>query len=130
MAVSKTKSPEEILAVYPAGQRHFGENYVQELVRKYPALPSDIRWHFIGHLQSNKCKDVARVPGMWCVETVDSLRLALKLDRACEAAGRPEPLGVMIQVNTSTSEDVDVADGDGVDEESLGVEEELEKGTR
>ena len=56
VAVSKTKSAEEILELYHLGQRDFGENYVQELVEKYEQLPKDIRWHFIGHLQSNKVK--------------------------------------------------------------------------
>ena len=56
VAVSKTKSVEDILELYHLGQRDFGENYVQELVEKYEQLPKDIRWHFIGHLQSNKVK--------------------------------------------------------------------------
>ena len=59
VAVSKTKSTEEILELYNLGQRDFGENYVQELVEKYEQLPKDIRWHFIGHLQSNKVKLIA-----------------------------------------------------------------------
>lgn len=56
VAVSKTKGPELVQEAYNAGQRVFGENYVQELVGKAPVLPSDIQWHFIGHLQSNKVK--------------------------------------------------------------------------
>ncbi len=56
VAVSKTKPVEDILALYELGHRDFGENYVQELVQKQSQLPSDIRWHFIGHLQSNKVK--------------------------------------------------------------------------
>ena len=59
MAVSKTKSVEDIMQAYQAGQRHFGENYVQELVDKSTQLPKDIQWHFIGHAQSNKCKLLA-----------------------------------------------------------------------
>ena len=59
VAVSKLKPAEEIMEAYHAGQRDFGENYVQELVDKYEALPKDIRWHFIGHLQSNKVKYIA-----------------------------------------------------------------------
>ena len=54
VAVSKTKPVEDIIELYEAGHRDFGENYVQELVAKQPVLPADIRWHFIGHLQSNK----------------------------------------------------------------------------
>ncbi|HEY8968221.1 MAG TPA: hypothetical protein VIM64_03995, partial [Puia sp.] len=59
VAVSKTKPVEAIRELYGLGQRDFGENYVQELVDKQPQLPDDIRWHFIGHLQSNKVKYIA-----------------------------------------------------------------------
>ena len=58
VAVSKTKQKEAVAEAYAAGQRHFGENYVQELLDKAPALPSDIAWHFIGQLQSNKARAV------------------------------------------------------------------------
>jgi len=88
--------------VYGAGHRHFGENYVQELVEKAPRLPADIRWHFIGQLQSNKAKVlVSSVPNLWAVESVDSAKLAGLLNKAAEAAGRSEPLRVFVQVNTS-----------------------------
>lgn len=88
MAVSKLKPVEMLQAVYDAGQRHFGENYVQEIVDKTPALPSDIKWHFIGHLQSNKCKKlVTGVPSLYMVESVDSTKLANKLNTAVAAAG-------------------------------------------
>ena len=59
VAVSKVQSVTEIKKLYDLGQRDFGENYVQELVEKQEALPKDIRWHFIGHLQSNKVKYIA-----------------------------------------------------------------------
>jgi len=59
VAVSKKKPASDILIAYKAGHRHFGENYVQELVEKSKELPSDIKWHFIGSLQSNKCKTLA-----------------------------------------------------------------------
>jgi hypothetical protein len=101
VAVSKTKPVDDVRAAYDAGQRVFGENYVQELLDKAPALPADVAWHFIGHLQSNKAKAlVEKVPGLACVETVDSEKLATKLDAAVAAAGRP-PLRVLVQVNTS-----------------------------
>jgi uncharacterized pyridoxal phosphate-containing UPF0001 family protein len=62
---------------YDAGQRYFGENYVQEIIEKAPILPSDIRWHFIGHLQTNKVKQLLDgVPNLWCVEGVSSAKLA------------------------------------------------------
>ena len=101
VVVSKTKPVELLQAAYGAGARHFGENYVQELVDKAPLMPGDVAWHFIGHLQSNKCKKLVRgVPNLAVVETVDSLKLAKKLDAACVAAGRP-PLPIYLQVNTS-----------------------------
>jgi hypothetical protein len=73
VAVSKTKPSFEILELYNAGQRDFGENYVQELVEKQAILPADIKWHFIGHLQSNKVKFIA--PFVYLVHGVDSLKL-------------------------------------------------------
>ncbi|GIL44214.1 hypothetical protein Vafri_1741 [Volvox africanus] len=105
VAVSKTKPVEALQEAYDAGQRVFGENYVQEMLDKAPALPSDIHWHFIGHLQSNKVKAIVEtVPNLAMVETVDSTKLADKLNRAVEVAGRTEPLRVMVQVNTSGEE--------------------------
>ena len=69
--------PAILQEAYDAGQRHFGENYVQEITGKAPLLPSDIRWHFIGHLQSNKVKPlIESVPNLWCVEGVSSTKLA------------------------------------------------------
>lgn len=91
--------------MYEQGHRHFGENYVQELLEKAPKLPADIKWHFIGQLQSNKAKAlVAGVPNLWMVESVDSIKLANLLNKAVAAAAgqRAEPkLRVLVQVNTS-----------------------------
>lgn len=102
VAVSKTKPLAAVEDVYSAGHRHFGENYVQELVEKAPALPADIRWHFIGQLQSNKAKVlVSGVPNLWAVESVDSVKLAGLLQKAAAAAGRTSALRVFVQVNTS-----------------------------
>lgn len=102
VAVSKTKPPELLKEAYDAGQRVFGENYVQELVQKVPELPSDIQWHFIGVLQSNKVKTLVEgVPNLACVETVGSEKLASKLDAAAEAYRGGAPLPVYVQVNTS-----------------------------
>ena len=101
VAVSKTKPIEAIKNLYDAGYRHFGENYFQELVEKSQALPSDIQWHFIGHLQSSKSGKIIReVPNLAVVETVDSEKLAGKLNNACETARR-NLLDVYIQVDTS-----------------------------
>jgi len=79
LAVSKTKSVEEIQALYDMGQRDFGENYVQELLEKQVQLPKDIRWHFIGHLQTNKVKFLA--PFIYMIQSVDSLKLLLEIDK-------------------------------------------------
>lgn len=89
LAVSKTKPIEDIMEAYDAGQRLFGENMVQELVDKYEKLPTDIQWHLIGHLQTNKVKYIA--PFITMIESVDSLKLlqeinkhALKNDRVID----------------------------------------------
>lgn len=79
VAVSKTKSNEDIMEAYDAGQRVFGENHVQELVDKYEALPKDIQWHLIGHLQSNKVKYIA--PFIHLIESVDSLKLLQEINK-------------------------------------------------
>ena len=99
--VSKTKPAEDIRALYDAGYRHFGENYFQELVDKAAVLPKDIKWHFIGHLQSSKSAPLIRlVPNLAVVETVDSLKLASKLNNGCVIVDRAS-LDIYIQVDTS-----------------------------
>ncbi|KAK9319567.1 hypothetical protein V1517DRAFT_310611 [Lipomyces orientalis] len=100
VAVSKLKPASDVLALYAAaGQRHFGENYVQELVDKAVRLPSDIQWHFIGSLQSNKCAMLASIPNLFAVETVDAVKKARKLNDA--RSDEWDKLNVFIQVNTS-----------------------------
>ncbi len=96
VAVSKTKPAELIREAYDAGQRDFGENYAQELVQKADALASldGIRWHFIGHLQSNKSKMIA--PRAAMVHSVDSASLAKELGKRS-----PKKLPVLIEVNVS-----------------------------
>jgi pyridoxal phosphate enzyme (YggS family) len=79
VAVSKTKPISDIQALYKAGQRDFGENYVQELCDKHTQLPTDIRWHFIGHLQSNKVKYIA--PFVHLIHGVDSESLLKEIDK-------------------------------------------------
>lgn len=104
VAVSKTKPISLINQVYDAGHRCFGENYVQEIIDKAPQLPEDINWHFIGHLQSNKVKNLlAAVPNLATVEGVDNMKVANHLDREVSRLGRP-PLSVFVQVNTSGEE--------------------------
>ncbi|KAM3354668.1 hypothetical protein ACQJBY_025403 [Aegilops geniculata] len=92
VAIGKTKPVSLLRQLYDAGHRCFGENYVQEFVTKAPQLPEDIRWHFVGHLQSNKVKSL-----------VGNEKIANHLDRAVVSLGR-EPLKVMVQVNTSGEE--------------------------
>jgi PLP dependent protein len=79
IAVSKTKPIEAIQELYDLGQRDFGENYVQELVDKYEALPKDIRWHFIGHLQTNKVKYIA--PFVHLIHGIDSEKLLIEVNK-------------------------------------------------
>lgn len=95
VAVSKTKPASMVRAAYEAGQRDFGENYVQELVEKHAALGDleGIAWHVIGHLQTNKARDVA--PRASCVHSVDSAKLARELAKRVTGA----PLRVLVQVN-------------------------------
>jgi pyridoxal phosphate enzyme (YggS family) len=86
VAVSKTKPNELINQAYLAGQIDFGENYVQELVDKYHELPKDIRWHFIGHLQTNKVKFIA--PFVNLIHGVDSLKLLEEINKQAQKNNR------------------------------------------
>ncbi len=86
IAVSKTKPASDIEELYNLGQRDFGENYVQELTEKQAQLPADIRWHFIGHLQTNKVKYIA--PFVHLIHTVDSFKLFAEINKQAEKAGR------------------------------------------
>lgn len=86
VAVSKTKPVADIMEAYRAGQRIFGENYVQELVEKYEELPKDIEWHFIGHLQSRKVKQIASFVQL--IHGVDSLKLLQEIDRQAQKSNR------------------------------------------
>jgi pyridoxal phosphate enzyme (YggS family) len=86
IAVSKTKPVSDLQAAYDAGQRHFGENKVQEMVEKAAQLPSDIHWHLIGHLQTNKVKYIASFVHL--IHGVDSLKLLQEIDKQAKKAGR------------------------------------------
>lgn len=86
VAVSKFHPEDDILRAYRQGQRVFGESREQELSRKYASLPKDIRWHFIGHLQTNKVKYI--VPFISLIEAVDSLKLMKEINRQGEKCGR------------------------------------------
>eukprot|EP01100_Stratorugosa_tubuloviscum_P013399 TRINITY_DN668_c0_g1_i2.p1 TRINITY_DN668_c0_g1~~TRINITY_DN668_c0_g1_i2.p1 ORF type:complete len:251 (+),score=116.34 TRINITY_DN668_c0_g1_i2:265-1017(+) len=99
VAVSKTKSSLLIKSCFEAGQLHFGENYVQELIEKAAQLPKEIKWHFIGHLQSKKIKSICAIENLDFIETVDSVKLAIELNKRWPTS-RP-PLKYFIQINTS-----------------------------
>lgn len=86
VAVSKFHPEEFIMAAYDEGQRVFGESHEQELQRKHEALPKDIEWHFIGHLQTNKVKYI--VPYITMIEAVDSLKLLREIDKQAARCGR------------------------------------------
>jgi len=100
LCVSKTKPASDIEVLYEAGQRDFGENYVQELLEKRKNLPGDIKWHMIGHLQRNKVKYIADFIAM--IHSVDSLRLAETIEKEAAACGRVIP--VLIEVNVGEEE--------------------------
>src|SRR5574343_640223 len=100
VAVSKTKPNEDILALYHLGQRDFGENYVQELVDKEAALPKDIRWHFIGHLQSNKVKYIA--PFVHLIHGVDSLKLLKEINKETKKNNRI--ISCLLQIHIADEE--------------------------
>lgn len=87
VAVSKTKPIEDIQALYNLGQRDFGENYVQELLTKQQQLPKDIRWHFIGHLQSNKVKQLVRF--IHLIQSVDSFKLLQEINKQAQKINKP-----------------------------------------
>uniref|UniRef100_T1DLS6 Pyridoxal phosphate homeostasis protein n=1 Tax=Crotalus horridus TaxID=35024 RepID=T1DLS6_CROHD len=106
VAVSKTKPAEMVIEAYNHGQRSFGENYVQELLEKasdssiLSSCP-EIKWHFIGHLQKSNVNKLIVVPNLFMVETVDSIKLADKVNNTWQKKNSSEKLKIMVQVNTS-----------------------------
>ena len=111
VAVSKFQPIDRMLEAYLAGQRVFGENKAQELSVKAPLLPSDIEWHFIGHLQTNKVKYIA--PFVHMVQSVDSLKLLMEIDK--EAAKHQRVISCLLQFYIASEEskfglDLDEAD--------------------
>jgi PLP dependent protein len=104
IAVSKTKPLSDIMAAYQTGQRHFGENKVQELLDKALALKEtcpEIKWHFIGHLQTNKINMLLKVPNLVSIHSIDSIELLHKL----LSKKIDTPIGIFLQVNTSLEEE-------------------------
>ena len=100
VCVSKFHANEAIMEAYDCGERDFGESRVQELLPKYEALPKDIRWHFIGHLQTNKVKQI--VPFVHMIHSVDSLRLLETINREAEKIGRR--VKVLLEVHVAKEE--------------------------
>lgn len=93
ICVSKTRTIEEIMEAYHTGVRDFGENTVQELIFKRETLPKDIRWHMIGHLQTNKVKDLLK-DDVFLIHSVDSIKLAKEIDKRS-----PRIQDVLLEVN-------------------------------
>lgn len=100
IAVSKTKPVELLMEAYDAGERVFGENKVQEIMDKYDRMPSDVKWHMIGHLQRNKVKYIIDKVAM--IHSVDSLRLAQTIEQ--EAAKKDICIPVLVEVNVAEEE--------------------------
>ncbi len=100
VAISKTHPVEVVMEAYNAGQRIFGENKVQEMVAKYEAMPKDIEWHLVGHLQSNKVKYIA--PFVSLIHSVDSLKLLDVINKEAEKEGRI--IDCLLQVYIATEE--------------------------
>ena len=100
IAVSKTKPVEMLKEAYDAGARVFGENKVQEIVDKYDQMPSDVKWHMIGHLQRNKVKYIVDKVAM--IHSVDSFRLAETIEK--EAAKKDVIVPILIEVNVAQEE--------------------------
>ena len=100
VCVSKFHPAEAIMEAYQCGERDFGESRVQELLPKYEALPKDIRWHFIGHLQTNKVKQI--VPFVHMIHSVDSVRLLETINKEAEKIGRR--VKVLLEVHVAKEE--------------------------
>ena len=100
IAVSKTKPVEDILEAYEVGIRDFGENHVQEILEKYDKLPKDIRWHMIGHLQTNKVKDI--IDKVFLIHSVDSIKLAKEINK--QAIKKDLVMNVLIELNIANEE--------------------------
>lgn len=100
VAVSKTRTPEEMMEAYEAGQRAFGENRVREIVSKYQVMPADTEWHFIGHLQTNKVKQIASFIRL--IHSIDSLHLLTEVNQ--EAAKCNRVIDCLLQFYIATEE--------------------------
>lgn len=109
VAISKTKPYEDILEAYQAGQRHFGENKVQEMTDKWEQLPKDIKWHMVGHVQTNKVKYMA--PFVDLVHAVDSMKLLKEIDK--EAGKNNRSINCLLQIKIAEEDSKFGLDRDG-----------------
>ena len=100
VVVSKTRSEREILDIYKEGHKNFGENKVQEILEKYEKLPKDIRWHFIGHLQTNKVKYL--IPFISLIHSVDSIKLLKEINKKAKAKNKV--IDCLIQVKIANED--------------------------
>jgi PLP dependent protein len=100
IAISKTHTEQAIMEAYNAGQRVFGENKVQEMVKKYEQLPKDIEWHLVGHLQSNKVKYIA--PFVSLIHSVDSFKLLKEINKAAKKENRV--IDCLLQIHIAEEE--------------------------
>src|SRR4030042_4986613 len=100
VAISKTKTIDEIMQAYKAGQKIFGENKVQEILQKYDKLPDDIKWHLVGHLQSNKVKYIASFIDL--IHSVDSLSLLNELNK--QAIKHNRTIKCLLQIHIAPEE--------------------------
>ena len=100
VVVSKTRSEKEILDIYKEGHKNFGENKVQEILEKYEKLPKDIKWHFIGHLQTNKVKYL--IPFISLIHSVDSLKLLKEINKKAKAKNKV--IDCLIQVKIANED--------------------------
>jgi pyridoxal phosphate enzyme (YggS family) len=96
VAAAKTRTPDEVLEAIDAGVRIIGENYVQEAEKAFDAVDAKVRWHMIGHLQSNKARKAVKIFDV--IETVDSMKLARAIDKACRNMGKV--MQVLVEVNS------------------------------
>lgn len=100
VAVSKTKPLEDLLELYDAGHRDFGENYVQELAEKQQQMPADTKWHFLGHLQTNKVKHIA--PFVYLIQSVDSFKLLQEINK--QAIKNNRVINCLLQMHVAQEE--------------------------
>lgn len=111
LAVTKKRSPEEINSVIELGITDIGENRVQELIEKYDSVRKDVRWHIIGHLQTNKVKYIADKVCM--IHSVDSLKLALEIDKHCKKLGKV--MDILIEINSGEENKNGISPADSFD---------------